>query len=85
MDSAKTGEDRRKPAKTGEDFGYASSQESTVMAYVREHGAVTSSELSAVLGLGASRTREVLSGMVARGELVRTGKTSATRYCLPGM
>ena len=85
MDSAKNGEDRRRPAKTGEDLGYASSQEGAVIAYVREHGAVTSSELSAVLGLGASRTREVLSGMVARGELVRTGKTSATRYCLPGM
>ncbi len=79
------GEDRRRSAKTGEDFGYTMSREDTVMAYVREHGAASASELSAVLGLGASRTREVLSGMVARGELVRTGKTSATRYCLPGM
>ena len=82
---AKTGEDRRRPAKTGEDFGYTMSREDTVMAYVHEHGAASASELSAVLGLGASRTREVLSDMVARGELVRTGKTSATRYCLPGM
>ena len=56
-----------------------------MIAYVREHGMAAASELSAVLGLGASRTREVLSGMVARGELVRTGKTSATRYCLPEM
>ena len=37
-------------------------------------------ELSGVLELGASRTREILSRMVAKGILLRLGKTSSTRY-----
>lgn len=53
------------------------------MAYVGEHGEATAAELAAVLGLGASRTREILSGMVAEGMLARTGRTSSTRYRLP--
>ena len=91
---AKTGEDRRslddKPAKTGEDetedrrsgvcTAHDSVQERLVISYLEEHGAASPSELSDVLGLGASRTREILSQMVAKELLRRLGKTSSTRY-----
>ena len=88
---AKTGEalmtDRRRPAKTGEDGTtnrrkepHESTQEHVVVSYLGERGAATPAELSEVLGLGASRTREILSRMVAKGLLQRLGKTSSTRY-----
>lgn len=86
-----TGEDRRsldgRPAKTGEDGTtnrrkepHESAQEYVVVSYLGEHGTATPAELSEVLGLGASRTREILSRMVAKGLLQRLGKTSSTRY-----
>lgn len=92
-EAAETGGDRRRldnrPAKTGEDGTadrrngpHRGTQELAVISYLREHETASPVELSGVLGLGASRTREILSRMVAKGILRRLGKTSSTRYKL---
>lgn len=76
-----------RPAKTDEDGTadrrngpHGGTQELAVISYLREHETASPVELSGVLELGASRTREILSRMVAKGILLRLGKTSSTRY-----
>ncbi len=59
-----------------------SNREQRILSYVKERGPASTPEIAELLGLGISRTREILALMVASGELEAVGAARATRYRL---
>ncbi|WP_239442988.1 ATP-binding protein [Gordonibacter sp. An230] len=72
---------RQKPAaKTGR---ITHEKEQAVIGFLASEGSAKTGEVAAALDLGLSRTREVLSGMVAKGIVVSEGTGRARAYRLP--
>ena len=57
-------------------------KEQAVVELLLSEGSARTGEVAASLGLGLSRTREVLSGMVAKGLVVSEGTGRARAYRL---
>ncbi len=54
-----------------------------VLDLVRERGSVSSGDLAHALAMPKSSLKRLLAGLVDAGELARTGRGKATRYCIP--
>ncbi|CAI9416182.1 hypothetical protein [Nocardioides sp. T2.26MG-1] len=70
------------PAEPDPEPGPATPRE--VVLALAARGPVSGAEVRAATGLDAARSRALLKQLVAAGELVRTGATSATRWHLAG-
>lgn len=54
-----------------------------LLSFVAENGSVSRVEVSEFLGLGTSRTRQILAQLTSEGKLSKIGQSRATRYQLP--
>ncbi|WP_296604056.1 hypothetical protein, partial [Nocardioides sp.] len=61
----------------------ASTDPRQVVLALAARGPISGTDARAATGLSAARSRTLLQQLVAAGELVRTGATSATRWHLP--
>lgn len=71
----------------GEEYGELSAETTprhvAILAYVREHAAITKKQCAQLTDLKDRQAVRVLNELVANGELVKAGKGRATRYVLP--
>ncbi len=58
--------------------------EQRVLAYVREHGAITRPEAEELLGISASTASRLIRKMVKTGLLLQDGRARSSRYILAG-
>ncbi|GAA1275832.1 hypothetical protein GCM10009609_43560 [Pseudonocardia aurantiaca] len=58
--------------------------DSDLLLMMAGRGPLSTAQVAEVLGMTQVEARGVLSGLVQRGQLVRTGQTRGTRYVLPG-
>ncbi len=73
---------RQKPAAKTGGKNRPREKEQAVVELLLSEGSARTGEVAASLGLGLSRTREVLSGMVAKGLVVSEGTGRARAYRL---
>lgn len=60
------------------------SNEQQVLAYLREHGAITRPEAEELLGISASSASRLIKKMVKAGLLLQLGKARSIKYTLAG-
>jgi hypothetical protein len=51
-----------------------------ILQFIQKRHSVTSPEVAALLGVSRQRAHTILSGMLHRGEIIKTGKTRTARY-----
>ena len=58
-------------------------QQEQIIGYISTNGQITSDEAGALLAIKQRRARAVLSDMVRKGWLAKTGASRGTRYVFP--
>jgi predicted HTH transcriptional regulator len=58
-------------------------RKNALVEVLKASGSITSSDASKLFGLESSRTRDILSGMVKEGTIIKKGSNKGAHYVLP--
>ena len=70
--------------KTGDKLSKESARKNEILIYIAENGKASTAEISKAVGLGLSRTRELVNKLASEGKLKAVGENKNRRYILGG-